>query len=577
MSSSRGPPRAGGTGSGGAPRRPSLPPARAPSSSKPRASNYDDLDAPTDAYADAMYGTAPGGAAAAASLDDWDTRSLDSPRASAPPQPQTASAIGARRPPRAVSWAPDIVVGAKPAAAAASASASSNSNVGGGEALVDVLDGLLARDSLLQAAEIDKASGHGMSGRVAALRSLCDRLQARTHRLLDVAMRDFLINMRSHSGSLAAFRTNMQHVWQTWTVKDARDFARVILDLVPEVIWVVEMRISSETALLAASEFLPHDLGPISHPEFKRSGTWSWPPLTPVLLDPYRFFERLARIVARSFYHHTLSATYRDNPWDMDRVQALVSSGLDDALDEFVPLPVPSERSLIDAASTHAKAQQQTHPELARMLEHRAPWLTALDTALKSREAIARDADEWFKKQRVAGSRVSDYCLRAEQAQATRDANRQQAISRALAEAAPLIGDRIAERAPSMVGPVLAQLGAICESSRHATQVLQHLHTAVHQLAQQHAQLAAQLAARPIPAPLPPPVTAPPSLAAQQIRTQISPPAPAKTAAALPVGVGAVLPAAALSPSLGVSKTAPAVEPSKAAGNFAPSMPSVER
>lgn len=371
---------------------------------------------------------------------------------------------------------------------------------GRGEALVEVLDGLLARDSLLQAAEIDKASGHGMSGRVQALRALCDRLHARVHRLLDVALRDFLINMRSQSGSFANFCTNIQHVWQTWTVKDAREFARVILDNAPSVIWVLEMRLSAETALLSASEFLPHDLGPLSHPEFKRAGVWTWPPLTPVVLEPYRFFERLARIVARNFYHHTMSATYRDSPWDMDRVQTLVATGLDDAMDEFVPLPVPSERAMIDAAAAQTKAQQQTHAELAKMFEHRVPWLTAYDGAIKAREGVARDADEWFKKQRVAGSRVSDYCLRAEQAQANRDLVRQQALSKALAEAAPLVADRIAEKAPASIAPVLSQLSAICEANRHATQVLQHLHTAVHNLSQQHAQLAAQLAARPIPA-----------------------------------------------------------------------------
>jgi hypothetical protein len=290
----------------------------------------------------------------------------------------------------------DLLRGSAPAVAA--------SGSGRGE-----WDGLLARESINPASAVGSGSGSGsrepgltnvwcqeFAGRLLALRAMHRRLHSRLLNAVSAPLQQFLLTKRSQSASLAAFQESLRYVWERWTAKEVRDFARVLSDHVPEIVWLMELTLSAELALVFCADFFNQDLTDhYIHFELRPAGAstasapanygWRWPPLTPVIVDPYQTLQRLAAQLCRAVHHWSLSSNYCDSPWNLEQLSVIVRETFDKVMDECLPLPVPKERELIDAAQKRAKEQQDTHADLWRILRHREPWLSTLDNIWRTR------------------------------------------------------------------------------------------------------------------------------------------------------------------------------------------------
>jgi hypothetical protein len=228
------------------------------------------------------------------------------------------------------------------------------------------------------------------AGRLEALKQMHRRLHTRLHNMLQDPLERFLLTKRRQAPNLQTFQESLKAVWERWTMKEVRDFARVLSDLVPDIVWLTELTLSAELGILYCSDFFNQDLSDqYVHFELKTAtqpnNGWRWPPLTPVLIDPYKMLQKLANHLCLAVHHWTSSANYSDQPWNLEQLAQIVRDSLDHVLDGCLPLPIPKERELIDRALQNFKEQQSTHAELMHLLQHRQPWLTTLDCIWKTR------------------------------------------------------------------------------------------------------------------------------------------------------------------------------------------------
>ena len=233
--------------------------------------------------------------------------------------------------------------------------------------------------------------GQEFAGRLIALKAMHRRLYTRLQNSVLAPLEQFLLTKRRQATSLSVFQESLRVCWERWTMKEVRDFARVLSDHVPELIWLTELTLSAELGVLFCSDFFNQDLSDLYVHFEARTPTqpnygWRWPPLTPVVIDPYKTLQKLATQLCKAVHHWTSSSSYSDQQWNLEHLSTIVRDTLDVVLDECIPLPVPKERDLIDKAQREAKTQQQTHAELMHLFQHRQPWLTTLDGIWKTRD-----------------------------------------------------------------------------------------------------------------------------------------------------------------------------------------------
>jgi hypothetical protein len=298
-------------------------------------------------------------------------------------------------PPREEAQARSPGPGALPTPARAVASASA------GEEGFDPLErspapvgwaGLIAKDAPFSA-DASRATvwAQEFGGRLFALDKMHRHLRARLHTALAIPLQQFLLLQRRKAASLLEFQQALKECWERWGPKEIRDFARILADMVPELVWLAEMTLSSEMGLLLCADFFNADAGDLQIHFAARTAKrpahgWRWPPLTPVLVEPYKMLQKLVSRLCRAAHHWTSSSTYTDQPWNLDHLAALVRTTIEQILEDCVVLPIPSEKEMIAAALRRAKEQHGAHPELMHLMQHRSFWLSQLEALHKARE-----------------------------------------------------------------------------------------------------------------------------------------------------------------------------------------------
>ncbi len=222
-----------------------------------------------------------------------------------------------------------------------------------------------------------------------ALQSLIARLHLRLHNSILPVLSAFFTQLRTDYGDEAVFSQVLEALQRFYggpkmdrlELKNM-GFSEILLKVLrqnPDVLQILDHRVSLELSLHAAAFHVEyHDPSSLLHAsstDSKNQGPIV--PQTPMLIDPFGFFDRLMMICIHEVNVWKNCCTYGlERSWNLQVLKDILRYCIDAAIDHFVPFNISKDAgALIYEAIEIGRKHAREYGMLTDYLKYREPWL----------------------------------------------------------------------------------------------------------------------------------------------------------------------------------------------------------